>query len=196
MGHSVRFSPRRTPMTSDPKIAFLQAHGADSQGHSDKTLLSHLQATAMILADWSRPQHVCDAGLFHSVYGTESFTSVTIPQTLRPKVQALISAPAERRAWLFGVLSQRQFVADLRRTEDHRIQHRQTKEWVAISKAEQSDLLEMIAANALEQLPRMPEEIQLRSLGFFAMLREQVSDPAATAIDAAVEQIRATVVEK
>jgi len=178
-------------MTTDAKIKFLQAHGADSQGHSDETLLDHLQGTAQLLTDWGQPLTVCDAGLFHSVYGTESYTTASIPESLRPQVRALIGADAERRAWLFGMLSQRQFVADLSRTTDHRIQHRQTEEWVPISAAEQQDLLEMIAANALEQLDRMPPEVQARSAGFFQMLRGQVSDNAAKAIDAAMERVRA-----
>ena len=178
-------------MTADPKIAFLRQHGADSQGHSNETLLDHLKGTAQLLADWARPAHVCDAGLFHSVYGTESYQKTTIPESLRPQVQELIGEAAERRAWLFGVLSQRQFVSDLNRETEHRIRHRQTDEWVPISTEEQRDLLEMIAANALEQLDRMPTEVQVRSQGFFAILREQVSENAAQAIEKAMEAVRA-----
>lgn len=71
----------------DPRLMFLRHHGADAMGHSHQTLLAHLCGTYALLHAWGQPAHVCDAGLFHSVYGTEVYRQVALPTTLRPEVK-------------------------------------------------------------------------------------------------------------
>jgi len=49
---------------------FLIALAADRHEHGHRrSLLSHLIGTAHILSAWSQPEHICLAGLMHSVYG-------------------------------------------------------------------------------------------------------------------------------
>jgi len=43
--------------------------------HSGKTFFEHLIRTSLILRQMNAPQHVIDAGMFHSIYGTEFYRS-------------------------------------------------------------------------------------------------------------------------
>jgi hypothetical protein len=68
-----------------------------------------------------RQQALCDAGLFHSIYGTEGFAGYALPWTERPAVRALVGPRAERLAWLFCAMDRASFdatVLGLGGTED------------------------------------------------------------------------------
>ena len=54
-------------------IAYLRSRGAAETSHSNRMLLKHLIGTWEQLAIWGARRTLCDAGLFHSVYGTEHF---------------------------------------------------------------------------------------------------------------------------
>lgn len=55
-----------------------------------------------MLKAWGCESHVCDAGLFHSIYGTQIFKTQTVPYTERGRIRAHIGARAERLAYLFS----------------------------------------------------------------------------------------------
>ena len=55
------------------KIDFLKKLGTENTEHSGGTLLDHLIGVSNILEEMGAPQHVQDAGLFHSIYGTAVF---------------------------------------------------------------------------------------------------------------------------
>ena len=154
----------------EQKMAFLEAHGAATAGHGVGTLMEHLQGVHALLVGYGAREAVCDAGLFHSVYGTESYQAQTIPDTLRPQVVALIGAEAERLARLFGVMNKASFYALLVAGEG-RMLHRQTGEEIPLSREDVSDLCDMVVANWLEQRPRAPEQYQrIREAEFREML--------------------------
>jgi hypothetical protein len=52
---------------------FLMSLDANKTRHSGRTLFDHLKGVHDLLRDWDNPQHVCLAGLFHSIYGTRTF---------------------------------------------------------------------------------------------------------------------------
>ena len=152
------------------KIEFLQSHGAATAGHGVRTLIEHLQGVEALLVAWSARPALCDAGLFHSVYGTESYTRQTIPDTLRPTVIDLIGEEAERLARLFGVMEKATFYALLEAGEGT-ITHRQTGETISLSRQDFADLCELTVANWLEQRPRVkPEHKRIREDEFRRML--------------------------
>lgn len=62
---------------------------------------SHLQGVQLILRHWGAPEYISDAGLFHSIYGTEGFQGFKLPLSYRPKVRELIGLQAERLVWIF-----------------------------------------------------------------------------------------------
>ena len=51
------------------KIDFLKRLGTEETKHSGGTLFDHLIGVSNILEEMGAPQHVQDAGLFHSIYG-------------------------------------------------------------------------------------------------------------------------------
>ena len=91
-------------------IAFLTAHGAGAAGHSYRVLLDHLRGTRALLSQWGAREAVQDAGLFHSVYGTETYRHVTLPLDLRGQVRALIGEEAEGLAYVFGAMTKESFL--------------------------------------------------------------------------------------
>eukprot|EP00607_Mallomonas_marina_P000867 CAMPEP_0182437676 /NCGR_PEP_ID=MMETSP1167-20130531/85208_1 /TAXON_ID=2988 /ORGANISM="Mallomonas Sp, Strain CCMP3275" /LENGTH=356 /DNA_ID=CAMNT_0024630679 /DNA_START=46 /DNA_END=1116 /DNA_ORIENTATION=+ len=64
----------------------------------------HLKGVQAILRNWRADEAVSDAGLFHSIYGTEGFQGHSLPLTLRPVVRKVIGDRAERLAWIFCVV--------------------------------------------------------------------------------------------
>ena len=54
------------------KFAFLQEI-TSTQKHAKKTFYQHLINVHTYLKERGAPEEVCDAGLFHSIYGTESY---------------------------------------------------------------------------------------------------------------------------
>lgn len=152
------------------KQVFLLAHGAATAGHGVGTLIEHLQGVASLLTAYGARAALCDAGLFHSVYGTESYQSQTIPLELRPRVVGLIGEEAERLAWLFGVMQKESFYA-LLGTGEGDITHRQLGASIRLSHQDMSDLCDLTVATWLEQRPRAPERYQrIREAEFRQML--------------------------
>lgn len=67
-------------------LRFLHTRGAWDQRHAGATLANHLLATAEVLLSWNHDRTVWMAGLFHSVYGTQ-----TVPGLAALDERALIS---------------------------------------------------------------------------------------------------------
>ena len=84
------------------KIDFLRRLGTDKTKHSGRTLFEHLVGVSEILKEMGAPQHVQDAGLYHSIYGTSAFHHQTTSD--RGVVQNIIGERAEHLAYLFCVL--------------------------------------------------------------------------------------------
>ena len=62
---------------------------------------AHLVGVQSVLRSWDAPEHLCNAALFHSIYGTEGFQGFKLPLTHRDEISQLIGADAERLAWIF-----------------------------------------------------------------------------------------------
>lgn len=136
-------------------LAFLLAHGADAADHSGEGLLAHLRGTARLLVDWGAREALCRAGLFHSVYGTESYTGAILPPGLRSEVAALIGAEAEAIAWRFGAMSKGSLYENLDGRDAFSLRDRFGGPELPLSMAELADLLNLTVANWLEQRPRV-----------------------------------------
>jgi hypothetical protein len=83
---------------------FLLAQGANATHHSGYTLWDHLVGVHRILSVCGSPIDICIAGLFHSVYGTQSFKPSTVDKSRRSEVQTLIGPYAESLVWAFCTL--------------------------------------------------------------------------------------------
>eukprot|EP01050_Picozoa_sp_SAG11_P016502 SAG11_NODE_2258_length_3613_cov_1.480364_1_plen_271_part_00 len=95
---------------------FLETLGVDKIKHTRKvgadlslqegSFLDHLTGVESILRAWGCPEDVCLAGLFHSIYGTESFQAFSLPcdDEHRSRVRTLIGARAEFLAYINCVM--------------------------------------------------------------------------------------------
>jgi hypothetical protein len=52
---------------------FLLMLGTRGTAHTGRSLFDHLKGVHDLLRDWDNSEEVCLAGLFHSIYGTQSF---------------------------------------------------------------------------------------------------------------------------
>ncbi len=80
---------------------YLLSRSVDSAEHSGASLWEHLAGVHRILQVVGSEDYVCHAGLFHSVYGTQSFKTVSVDNSKRSEVQALIGTQAESLVWAF-----------------------------------------------------------------------------------------------
>ena len=165
------------PPVRGPRLELLRALGfATLQHDSHVPFLSHLAGTRRLLAEWGARPALCDAGLFHSVYGTEYFEPRRTPD--RREVVAIIGAEAERIAYLWCTIS-RATLDKSRRTVSFRADG--TTE--ALTPSEVGDLATLWAADTVEQISRMePAE-----RGFATGLRSVIgaaSEPARRAVEA------------
>jgi hypothetical protein len=136
------------------RLRFLRKANTEDMPHSDRGLLDHLLGTRQLLVAWEARPALCDAGLFHSVYGTEYYELKAIPLTLRNEVQQLIGDEAESLAWLFCMIRRETLYENPGREGEFRVQHRLTDEWLPLTKIQFQDLLTLTLANTLEAFPR------------------------------------------
>lgn len=191
----------------DNKISFLLSVGTAEMRHGRSNLLSHLKGTCELLGTWGARRSLCDAGLFHSVYGTERYSRASISLEFRSVVQEIIGTEAEALAYLFGIKREEVFCEQARRkAEIHqrtqgvhgnpaisddlcRLQHRLTDEWIAVSLKQFLDLVNIAIANTLEQFPRRSIDYQTDMSDFFLCLRPLALPGAQLALDYATRGI-------
>lgn len=173
-------------MTWDSRLLdALHAYGTDETGHSGRTLLEHLIGTADRLRAWGSGEVVCHAGLFHSIYGTQSFRIVSVPLSRRAEIAAVIGEEAEGLAYLFCVCNRRGFrtgaPGEVVTVHEHAsgVAHE-------VSARDVERLLEIEVANILDQMPPRavcgPERERYMQ-DFAAAVRGRVSRGAGEALE-------------
>lgn len=134
-------------------IELLERLGAARMSHSRRTLLEHLRGTHDLLRAWGNDPEVCLAGGFHSIYGTYVYDARAAGLHERPRVRRAIGERAERLVYLFCV-TDRDLFYDQLHSEPPALHDLAREEAVAIDGATLADLIELEAANIVEQLPR------------------------------------------
>mmetsp|Transcript_12428 Transcript_12428/g.29135 ORF Transcript_12428/g.29135 Transcript_12428/m.29135 type:complete len:319 (+) Transcript_12428:151-1107(+) len=69
----------------------------------------HLKGVQAVLRYWGSPVHVTNAGLFHSIYGTEGFQGFSLSLDERPAIKELIGEKAEKLAFVFCMVDRSTF---------------------------------------------------------------------------------------
>jgi hypothetical protein len=130
----------------------LERFGTGSASHSGRTLRKHLIATAQLLEAWGNTQSVCNAGLFHSIYG-----HIAASLEYRTEIRAVIGDQAELLAYLFCTSDRKELLAvttQSRAAEDAVvISHRIDRTALLINPSTLAGLLEIAVANEIEQMP-------------------------------------------
>ena len=138
-------------------IAFLTEIGAATTAHPSGTLLAHLRGTHDCLARWGCAPYLCAAGLYHSVYSTDAFRTISVPLHDRARVRERIGSEAEALVHLYGTMVRRSLYDTLARGAPYRVVDRTTGADVPLRDVQQlADLMTLDVANRLEQLPRVP----------------------------------------
>jgi len=123
---------------------FLVEVGTKDSPHGQSTLYDHLVGTWSILKEFKCSEDICNAGLFHSIYGTQVYLPSTIPIKDREVVQDLIGKTAENLVYLFHITPPDRY-----------------ESFVNMSEPTRSDLMTIEYANAKEQLGKYLADIRL-----------------------------------
>ena len=94
-------------------VAFLESLGTADVDHTGGHFLQHLCGVHDLLLARGASARVAAAGMFHSIYGTETFQGFSLPLDQRPRVQELIGERAEHLAWCNCVIDRASFDASL-----------------------------------------------------------------------------------
>jgi hypothetical protein len=142
------------------KLSWLLEHGARSASHTGGDLLAHLRGTRDLLRRWGASEEVCNAGLFHSVYGTAAYGDALVGLESRPAVRTLLGEKAESLVYLFAAIPKASLRACLRLGPDavYAVEDRFVRARVQVEAAQFRDLCDLTAANWLEQRDRYPAE--------------------------------------
>ena len=167
------------------RLDLLCALGFDRLQHdSHVPFLSHLLGTRRILTEWGCHAALCDAGLFHSAYGTEYFpTDRTPTPETRAAVREVIGRDAERLAWLWCTIRRDRLDPDGPSALD-----RHDGSLVELTGEELVDLATLWAADTVEQLARMDPDERGFATGLHSVLAfapAPARTAALTALDAA-----------
>jgi hypothetical protein len=147
-------------MSSDIKrhVEFLVQLGIGDVPHTQKSYLAHLTNVYRFMKDLGCPEELCQAGLFHSVYGTQRFQGFTLPLDRRHEVRELIGERAERLAYLNCVMDRSTIDREVERgTAPYRITDRIAGAEVELSQADFDDLCRVHLYDLLEQIERLGE---------------------------------------
>lgn len=182
-------------------IEFLKGFGATTHTHSGNVLLNHLLGTYALLKTWGARPAVYMAGLFHSVYGTESYATACVPIDLRWQVSQQIGEEAENLVFLFGMKVGSAFCtlalqaaaiegrASLRALPDccaepvYLLQHRLKEERLECSHQQMLDLIQLTVANEVEQSLRLPDLLDAKDRRFVLTLSSCLSPKAQAAVE-------------
>jgi hypothetical protein len=133
---------------------FLVSLGTDSVAHSGSVFMSHLVGVYDYLKSWNCPEHVMVAGLFHSIYGTDSFDSFSLALTCRDELRRVVGQHAERLVYVFSAVTWPSFQSSVMTNNTRHLRDRFTNSALVVTRQEFKDLLWIHLANVLEQEAR------------------------------------------
>lgn len=138
--------------TRQARIDLLDSLETRDIRHFGRPLKDHLVGTHDLLEQWECGHELCLAGLFHSVYGTRTFKSVTLETTYRQRLRELIGEYAESLVYIFCMSDRKKLLMDNFSEPFFWVNH-STGEKTELSGGFLGDLVELEAANYVEQLP-------------------------------------------
>ncbi len=128
--------------------------------HSGRSFYEHLKGVHDLLRDWGNPKPVCLGGLFHSVYGTRIFQHSCLPFSQRGILIALIGPHAEHLAYVFCVTNRPKDFLESIGVAQPILYNTGTKQFMHIAPKMLTELLEIEAANLIEQGGALPTTLK------------------------------------
>jgi hypothetical protein len=134
---------------------FLLGLGTEDVAHTGKSYLAHNIGVYRYMKDRGCTEELCQAGLFHSIYGTELFQRFSLPVERRPEVRALVGERAERLAYANCAMDRASFDrAVTQPAGPYRVRDRLTGEAIELPAEDFDDLCRVHLYDWLEQVPR------------------------------------------
>lgn len=134
-------------------LQFLTSVKTDETDHLVGSLYEHLVGTHRVLEEWNESEDLKNAGLFHSVYGTQLFDVQSATYEQRAEVQKRIGFYAERIAYLFSVIDRGTLFNQLAMPKA-RVYDRVRYQLEPVTEQELCDLIVLEIANFVEFSPR------------------------------------------
>jgi hypothetical protein len=167
------------------KFSALKGLGVGEFAHLNGDLESHLSGTYALLARWGNPVHVCDAGLYHAVYGTQPMERLGLPHKAyspsdRPGIREIIGAEAERLVYTYGACD-RDFLYPQLGSPNPIYRDRFSGRHLELPARMLSELLEITLANELEICisgPSLKEKHREGNMWLFGRCQGLVSENA------------------
>lgn len=162
---------------------FLLDQGVEAIGHTNKTYMGHLLGVYRLMKANDCSEEVCQAGMFHSIYGTELFQGFKLPLERRPQIRDLIGERAEKLAYINCAMNRASFdKAVEEKRADHRVLDRLTAQEIELSGEEFDDLCRVHLYDWLEQVPRSQYGYGYRRRAF-RLMAERLGPTAIRAYD-------------
>jgi len=157
----------------DKTLTELISLGANQLAHINGNLLDHLKGTRELLSKWGNRKELCDAGLYHSIYGTEGFKQRSTEN--RDKIINIIGEEAEKIVYYFSTCDRDHLYSQIGEPElKHR--NRLSGEIKVLDASMVRDLLELTLANELEILMKLPFPLPHNWKLLFERFKNYVSD--------------------
>lgn len=135
---------------------FFLSVGANDIDHSDKSYLGHVIGVYNYLKQRGCEEAICDAGMFHSIYGTELFTKFALSLDRRDELKELIGERAENLGYLFCAMKREPFdEAVFQEKGPWPLEDRFTGETVMLDEDVFQDMLLLQVYDWLEQVARL-----------------------------------------
>jgi len=122
----------------------------------------HLKGVQAVLRYWDSPSHLTNAGLLHSIYGTEGFQGFSLPLSERPVIQDMIGVKAEKLVFVFCMVDRYTVDETVFRWEKNQTQSTTVYTFrsrpelgrfeITLTKEEWLDFIELTLADWLEQV--------------------------------------------
>jgi hypothetical protein len=134
---------------------FLVNLGIERVEHTQKNYLAHLIGVYKFMESYGLEDELCQAGMFHSIYGTEKFQGFKLGVDRRDELNSLIGERAERLAYWNCFMDRSSLDAQLGQPDGpYTIRHRERGESMRLTRQEYDDLCCIHLFDWLEQAPR------------------------------------------
>lgn len=143
--------------------------------HVNGSLLSHLKGTYELLSKWGNREALCNAGLYHSIYGTQDFKLQAVTLDERSKIRDIIGEEAERIVFYFSVCDRDYLYTQMGKAG---IKYRNSLNGQVelLDSAMTRDLLELTMANELEILINYKGPLSIKWKKLLRQFKGYVSD--------------------
>jgi len=160
-------------IVEDNALTKLISLGVEDFAHINGNLLSHLKGTKDLLSKWGNREALCNAGLYHSIYGTQGYKKQSSND--RTNIINIIGEEAEKIIFYFSTCDREHFYPQIGYPElKHR--NRLNEEIEVLDESMVKDLLELTLANELEILMKLPPPLTENWKILFERFKNYVSD--------------------